>query len=681
MQPSPSLLERHNSGSQAVQRRKSPPPTFINLDDCKPLISTTTTNTSTNSSNHGTTAFVFTSSRTLRALQDQEDRRRSPGSPVASSPATPPTPSSTSSYGSRHRAQLTLSQLTKHSEGAIDARSLIGPKMRAAGFVNLPHTLGSRSDLSSPGTPCSPYMTSPVSAHFPRMPNDPPNFPPIVFINPFAATTISMWDCQRNALRSSSRPGRSSHSDSGTAANEDTPGPALASSDFFAPSSASRPPRRMPMRESSGSSSSESSGLLSSSGSSSTLFSSASSPSSGLTSVEETDEESRESDAKGKAKAKVVEPSEYPFPPAYDHSHSPKSAKSGSRASSATASPTSYAGPVAAASSSSVRLPTCPLTISHRQDARTRPLTPPRQQRSSRDRTDGARARGKPSVAPTPTFATAKRPQAQRQYSLTELCDSSPFIWLTKSDMFAPPAPIPRSPIRASSATPSLLPASMSRPRLPPEAPPHRRHLTAPDNLPTLASTRERHHRIPSAPIRLTANPSERGSASSDQESKKTKATRAGRTHDQANEESSRADADGAVAHRSGGGPATLSSTHAAQASAGSGPEPRGRGRDTRGKLLGASETMEERATAEETDLELEKARQGLAAMVLARRERDREYARHVAADRERDKLVKQKQRAHHKLRAKVVPDDDPSESETTMVDQAHSPTVAKSID
>ncbi|OBZ71777.1 hypothetical protein A0H81_08255 [Grifola frondosa] len=70
---------------------KSPPPPPINLDDCKPLLSTTDTNTSTNSGINGSSAFVFTSSRTIRALQlTQEDRAHDLSPP--SSPSSPPSP-------------------------------------------------------------------------------------------------------------------------------------------------------------------------------------------------------------------------------------------------------------------------------------------------------------------------------------------------------------------------------------------------------------------------------------------------------------------------------------------------------------------------------------------------------------------------------------------------------------
>ncbi|KAI8968675.1 hypothetical protein BD414DRAFT_541357 [Trametes punicea] len=677
----PSVSLQSRSESQPVPRRKSPAPSFINLDDCKPILHTTTTNTSTNSSSNGAKAFVFTSSRTLRALQKQEGRGPhplSPGSSVASSPGTPPTPSSASSAG-RPRAQLTLSQLTKHSEGAIDARSLIGPKMREAGFVNLPHTLNSYSNCNSPGE----SMSIPVSALLQPTPSNPPNFPPIVFLHPTVATTLPMWDYQNDPRWSFNiSTGRGVYAPAQVIAssNEPTPGTGEAGPSCFFSPSATHPARRVGMPASSGSSSSDSLGPLSSSGSS-TLVSSGSSPSTGLSSVEEADED--EGKAKGYCKGKIktleMEPSEYPFPPTYDHPVSPTSCGSRgshrSRASSATASPTAtvYAGPTV--SSANPLTPSRPITdpflpSSYREapPAEKRP-SPPKSRRSSGEKFDKSeRAKPKKSVAaPTPTFATApRRPGYQRQYSLTELCDSSPFVWLTKSDVFPPPAPISRSPIRPSSIAPSSLSASMSRPRAVVEAPPHRRHHTAPEKIPTLHS--ERHHRIASAPLRRPAISSDNGSP--DQDSEKAGAKRGNKTRDQATHappdmDSSSTFTGGATeGHRLGDG---MSAPAPSQGSGGL--RERERGRDPRGKLLGASQTVEER-TAVETELELERAQDGLAALMLAHRERDQEYARHVAADRARDKLVKQKQRVHHKLRGKLIQDDDPSESEITMVDQ-----------
>ncbi|KAI9001138.1 hypothetical protein BD414DRAFT_543576 [Trametes punicea] len=539
---------------------------------------------STNSSSNGAKAFVFTSSRTLRALQKQEGRGPhplSPGSSVASSPGTPPTPSSASSAG-RPRAQLTLSQLTKHSEGAIDARSLIGPKMREAVRFLQP------------------------------TPSNPPNFPPIVFLHPTVATTLPMWDYQNDPRWSFNiSTGRGVYA---PAQAQEKAGPSC----FFSPS-ATHPARRVGMPASSGSSSSDSLGPLSSSGSSTLVHREA-----------DEDEGKAKGYCKGKIKTLEMEPSEYPFPPTYDHPVSPTSCGSRgshrSRASSATASPTAtvYAGPTVSSAN--------PLTPS-------RPITDPFLPSSYREAPPAEKR-------PSPPKSLARL----RQYSLTELCDSSPFVWLTKSDVFPPPAPISRSPIRPSSIAPSSLSASMSRPRAVVEAPPHRRHHTAPEKIPTLHS--ERHHRIASAPLRRPAISSDNGSP--DQDSEKAGAKRGNKTRDQATHappdmDSSSTFTGGATeGHRLGDG---MSAPAPSQGSGGL--RERERGRDPRGKLLGASQTVEER-TAVETELELERAQDGLAALMLAHRERDQEYARHVAADRARDKLVKQ--RVHHKLRGKAHP-------------------------
>ena len=145
---------------------------------------------------------MFTSSRTLRALQYQEDygHRLSPHSPAVSSgppsPSTPATSPYAESYLSgKQRASLTLSQLVRHSEGAVDARRLLGPKMRAAGFVRLPDTLPERSSSSTPSSP-STFCSVSAFVSPPKIIN-PPKFPPIVFINPTAVATAPMWEYQR----------------------------------------------------------------------------------------------------------------------------------------------------------------------------------------------------------------------------------------------------------------------------------------------------------------------------------------------------------------------------------------------------------------------------------------------------------------------------------------------------
>ncbi|KAI0643732.1 hypothetical protein C8Q79DRAFT_151848 [Trametes meyenii] len=677
--PAPHSHPKHpGSESRQAQIQKSPPPKFINLDDCKPILSTTTTNTSTNSSRNGATAFVFTSSRTLRALQAQEDRvdRQSPILSARSSPATPPTPSSASSLG-YHRAQLTLSQLTRHSEGALDARALIGPKMRAAGFVNLPHTRDSRSDLSSgssnvPGTP-SLHSTHPVSVHFHPTPSDPPNFPPLVFVNPSAVTTVPMWEYQRDpqwfTLSTNRAASGSGQPNAGTNSNEPTPGPGDSGASPFFPAMATHPPRRIGMPQSMGSYGSDSSALPSSSGSAYTLFSSNPSPSTGISSGDESEGEGAlEKDRKGKIKAVDSKPSEYPFPPTYDHSTIWYSRSHGSRASSATASPTTtYAHPPAA-QPSPLAVPTW--ADSARCETTEKPDSPVRPRRASFEKS----AKIEPSTEPRASFAAAPRPQShQRQYSLTELCVSSPMVWLTKSDVFAAPAPISRSPIRTPSLAPTSLSASMSRPRSvlapppPTPPPPHRRHRTAPEKISTLRP--ERHHRIVSAPLRLPAILSECNSSDQDSEKSSSKAgskKARDRAKRAAKTDSSRMTSAALSSQRSEDGvPAQDPDGNADRGTAA-----RGRGRNPKGKVLAASETVEERAAAE-ADAEMERtAKVSRVALVLAHRERDREYARHVAATRERDKLLKQKQRVHHKLRGKLVPDVDPDESETTMVEQ-----------
>ena len=96
------------------------------------------------------TAFVFTSSRHLRVLRAQEERNQtlSPTSVLTSPPSTvAPLP-----YDGRDPGSLTLSQLLMHSEGAINARSLLTRNMIASGFIQLrPRDLC--SELSCPNTP------------------------------------------------------------------------------------------------------------------------------------------------------------------------------------------------------------------------------------------------------------------------------------------------------------------------------------------------------------------------------------------------------------------------------------------------------------------------------------------------------------------------------------------------
>ncbi|KAI0773835.1 hypothetical protein C8Q74DRAFT_1368383 [Fomes fomentarius] len=674
--------------SSRALNTKTRPPAFIKLDGCKPILSTTSTNTSTNSSAHGTTAFVFTSSRTLRALRDQSEdalQRLSPASSIASSHPSPPT-SPTSEYSShspKGRASLTLSQVVKHSQGAIDARFLLGPKMRAAGFVNLPNTLGSRSDFAfSSSTPSSPTILPSVSTHFPPTPSDPPTFPPMVFVNPSAVTTTPMWEYQRDmqwslcsrlqdfrsrSLTTSTRPDNP-HS---TGPSEFTPGPPYSA--VLAPSSSLpllQHPRGPTLPGPSESSSSDPSGIISS-GSSYTSVSS-SSTSSSLPSVEEKDADvqDRSRSDKGKARAREVEPAEYPFPATCDSRRSPASRR-GSRASSATASPTIVGAVPPTTCPNALWLNSSSTTAALRQDVEPGEAPSPRRsRRSSDEKRARVRAKGKPAHEPTPTFATAKRLGNSRMYSLTELCDASPFVWMTKSDIFAPPAPINRSPLTPTASYSLMSTSAASRPP-PPVIPPrpqrspprHRRHRTIMEGCPSDPGGRS--HRIVSAPIRMPSIRFEH-EPPPDQRARHPNRTNKEREYDKRGldcEPSQQLFATSEVHHSRTGA--------AAHVQDGGGHAARGRGRNTRGKLLGASETASERAAAEaEADMDREKAKalKELAALTLGCNENDREFAYHLTAEHDCNKVLKQKQRVQHKL-GQTLPDECPSESEVTMVD------------
>ncbi|EKM59607.1 uncharacterized protein PHACADRAFT_158008 [Phanerochaete carnosa HHB-10118-sp] len=184
----------HVPSSPPRESRKSPPLPKLNLDDCKPIFSSTSTNTSNNAAANPSTAFVFTSSRTLRNLHnysqttdDAQGRQPSASSQVSSHvPASP----GQQHPGTPKRPALSAAQLASHSVGAVDARCIVSLSMRAAGFVPLPRSPAHRpSGMSGPSTP----MHSPVPT-----PADPPYFPPIVFVNPSNVTTTSLWDYQRN---------------------------------------------------------------------------------------------------------------------------------------------------------------------------------------------------------------------------------------------------------------------------------------------------------------------------------------------------------------------------------------------------------------------------------------------------------------------------------------------------
>ncbi|THH33806.1 hypothetical protein EUX98_g449 [Antrodiella citrinella] len=161
----------HSSGGH-VTARKSPPPPKINLDDCKPTFATT--------------AFVFTSSRTLRSSPPMSSVFTSPNG----SPSSPPDTASSSRSNLSSRPSLSGFQLAKHSQGALDTRCVVGPNMRAAGFVPLAHNLSPMTH-SQHGSRDA-YTPSLNTGAVPT-PNDPPPFPPIMFVR----TRAPMWEYQR----------------------------------------------------------------------------------------------------------------------------------------------------------------------------------------------------------------------------------------------------------------------------------------------------------------------------------------------------------------------------------------------------------------------------------------------------------------------------------------------------
>ncbi|KAI0731394.1 hypothetical protein C8Q76DRAFT_793465 [Earliella scabrosa] len=100
------------------------------------------------------TSFVFTSSRTLRALRVQEERNQtlSPTSVLTSPPAAVAPSSKCLPSDAKAPGSLTLSQLLMHSDGAITARSLLTRDMIASGFIQL-KPRGLCSELSCASAP------------------------------------------------------------------------------------------------------------------------------------------------------------------------------------------------------------------------------------------------------------------------------------------------------------------------------------------------------------------------------------------------------------------------------------------------------------------------------------------------------------------------------------------------
>ncbi|OCH95847.1 hypothetical protein OBBRIDRAFT_800146 [Obba rivulosa] len=151
------------SEPKTSSRRGALPP--LDLAGCEPRIPASSISAG------ATTAFVFTSSRSRADLAHSQS--------PPSSPLSPRMP--------HKQPALTPAQLARHSSGAVDTRTTLGPNMRAAGFVHLPHAC----------TPSAGPIVSPAASSAASTPSDPPPFPSMVFVSPSSVASMSAWEYQR----------------------------------------------------------------------------------------------------------------------------------------------------------------------------------------------------------------------------------------------------------------------------------------------------------------------------------------------------------------------------------------------------------------------------------------------------------------------------------------------------
>ncbi|KAI0786419.1 hypothetical protein C8Q75DRAFT_272446 [Abortiporus biennis] len=431
--------------------RKSPPPPRLKFDTLnRPFFSTTSTNISSNTSSNESTAFVFTSSRTLRALHDSSiPSVASIFSSSSASPVTTPgspgvSPDSNNSKAGKSRPSLTRSQLAKHSVGALDTRCMVGPNMRAAGFVPL-----ANSSLAQAYNPYSSHPESPptptssgAGAGIPT-PNEPPPFPPIVFVSPSMVATTSIWDYQLGMGLGITGKERSQ-----SAADLSLPTP---SPDFE------------PMPESiyATLSSSQSTSFTSSTSSifSTSSKSTAKSSSTSISSIPSIGSQITDVDSKAKRMSYMSSPSRvdgYPFPQTPPRSRTHSNAPS-TKSDSTTTSAYHTANENEPSSTASLVKSNTALSASSNISSsshRTSSVTTTGQTRRKRIST-----KLPPDYAP-PSFITARprRPVApDAQLSLTELCVASSRAWVTDPDCLGPmPAPSPGTSSSSSTSTVSL---------------------------------------------------------------------------------------------------------------------------------------------------------------------------------------------------------------------------------
>ncbi|EMD41012.1 hypothetical protein CERSUDRAFT_91766 [Gelatoporia subvermispora B] len=421
---------------KSSSRRGALPP--LDLAGCRPPIPVAISprpSVSVQLTASGTTAFVFTSSRSRAHFPPDV------GSP-AYSQSPPGSPVSPRMAPRQPAPVLTHAQLARHSSGAVDTRTILGPNMRAAGFVHLPH---------AHMTPTSAPSTSPTGSSTASTPCDPPPFPPIVFYPPTAGSSVPMWEYQRTLpcdmggfgkkRASSNVRGEVAAMTSGPKSNVD-PGPSTSASSTLLS------PIDLPA---------STSGSTILSGSSSLTLVSSSSSSSLLGPAwdfRHGDKETADakSSAKAKAKARALDPdaglAEYPFP------ITPPQMKSTSRpASGLHSSITAFtlSRTTSGSDADKGEGPSRSHTHSHSHSlSYTHPHSNAHPSEHHRSHTSKAASVSvaSPSMSllsataydpsTTPRFATARRPPAAA-LSITQLCECAPSAWSFNAADLVPP--------------------------------------------------------------------------------------------------------------------------------------------------------------------------------------------------------------------------------------------------
>ncbi|GBE79171.1 hypothetical protein SCP_0203680 [Sparassis crispa] len=415
-------------------QRKSPAPPSINLDDCKPILPTTRSTTGSGSSSGSSTAFVFTSSRTTRHHHQQPDSQ-------PSSPSSMHSVSTTSTH--RGRPALSPSQLARHSEGAVDTRNILGPNMRAAGFVHLSQALAPESHAMLHGSSTASSPQSPGTVNDLHTPSDPPPFPPILFVNPSVVGSTPMWEYQRSGPRGAytveKDPRPIDTSSNGARTSTWGNGPSHNVSNLLHPA---------PIISSSRSSMS---GVSSSSG---TLVSSSDSISKS-SSVHSLGALLRQERAKGKAVERDFGLDEYPFPRTFAaNSRLPPKTSSSSKTTSTCPSNATQPIAIPIEHTSSTASTTSTTSRHSHQPHKEKPKEKLREKEREKQQMRYSERTSKDKNDP---MGTPSRAKSRYELSITELCETSPFAWTTPAENFVPLTHTPRrAPSSSASSTGSV---------------------------------------------------------------------------------------------------------------------------------------------------------------------------------------------------------------------------------